>query len=320
MSVLATIQEELQHVDELIAQLERSAAENAKASIFANIRSLEKERRGLQSDFDKAAAKANVDVCRYRVINHDVATLDGLTAVWREFQNSLSLVYYSLKGHPLSRPSIRKGKGKRSKATDELPPPLQLGFAYTFPGSVGLAFTLPRETFETVGFFTDSDAVMKAASTMFDLAKSYRDVETVNRYVRQLGPVPVEAMYKWVNTNLAHHYGAGIDIQRGGEIKDTMLIQYEEFSVLSEELARTTVDEKIEIVGSLVAVDTVAHTFQIKADSGDTYSGTFENAITPDHAARVPWRYKATILRITKVIPDDADLDSYSLLLLGDVE
>jgi hypothetical protein len=314
MSVLATIQEELQHVDELIAQLERSAAENAKPSIFANIRSLEKERRTLQIDFDRAAANAKVDVCRYRVMNQTPATVDGLTAVWREFQNALSLVYYSLKGQPLKRPAGKRTK--RSKGgTFELPPPLQLGFGYTFPGSVGLAFTLPRETLAD-SLFPDSEAVMKAASTMFDLAKSYRDSEVVHRYARQLGPVPVEAMYKWVNTNLAYRYGAGVDLQRDGEITNRMLIQYEEFGVLSEELARTTVDERIEIVGSLVAVDTVAHTFRIDADTGEQYEGTYEDVITADHAARVPWRYNATILRVIKVIPTEVDKDTYSLLSL----
>lgn len=318
MSVLATIQEELQHVDELIAQLERTAANNSKPSIFANIRSLEKERRSLQLDFDKAAARANVDVCRYRVVNQEMATLDGLTSVWREFQNALSLVYYSLKGHPLSRQPVKKS-GKRSKVP-ELPPPLQLGFAYTFPGSVGIAFTLPQEDFQTAGFFTDKDAVMKAASTMFDLAKSYENIETVQSYVRQLGPVPVEAMYKWVNTNLEHHYGAGIDLQRDGEVTNRVLIQYEEFTVLSEELARTTVEDKIEVVGSLVDVATTNNTFKVVSDSGDIYEGNFIDAITADHAARVPWRYKATILKTTKVIPDAADKETYSLLLLEDVE
>jgi hypothetical protein len=313
MSVLATIQEELQHVDELIAQLERSAAETARPSIFANIRSLEKERRNLQLDFDRAAASAKVDVCRYRVVNQTPATIDGLTSVWREFQNALSLVYYSLKGQPLPRPSGKKTK--RTKTALELPPPLQLGFGYTFPGSVGLAFTLPRETL-TDSLFPDSDAVMNAASTIFDLAKAYRDPETVHRFARQLGPVPVEAMYKWVSTNIEHHYGAGVDIQRDGEITNRMVIQYEEFGVLSEELARTTVDEEIRVVGSLVAVDTLARSFRIDADTGETYSGTYETAITADHAARVPYRYQASILRIIKVIPTEGERDTYSLISL----
>lgn len=317
MSVLATIQEELQHVDELIAQLERQAAGDARPSVFANIRSLEKERRSLQVDFDKAAAQANVDVVRYRVMNRSPATMDGLTAVWREFQNALSLVYYALKGEPLTRPVPKRGK--RSKTTTVELPPLQLGFGYTFPGSVGIAFTIPRESMETT-LFPDPDAVMKAANTIFDLAKSYQDAEAVHRYARQLGPVPVEAMYRWVNTNIAYRYGAGVDLQRNGEVTNEMLIQYEEFGVLSEELAQTTVDEQIQAVGSLVAVDTVAHTFRINADMGEIYEGTYEDAITADHAARVPWRYKATILRVIKVIPEETDKDTYSLLLLEDIE
>jgi hypothetical protein len=319
MSVLATIQEELQHVDELIAQLERSAAESSRPSIFANIRSLEKERRNLQLDFDKAAAIAKVDVCRYRVVNQTPATVDGLTAVWREFQSAVSLVYYSLKGQPLTPPAGKKGKGKKSKAVTHELPLLQFGFGYTFPGSVGLAFTMPQETIDD-GLFVDNDAVMKACGTMFELAKSYRDPETVHKYARQLGPVPVEAMYRWVNTNIAHHYGAGVDLQRNGEITNRMLIQYEEFNVLSEELARTTVDERIEVVGSLIAVDTEKQTFRLDADSGERYDGTYEDAITAEHAARVPYRYRAAILRIIKVIPNEGDRDTYSLLSLGGLE
>ncbi len=315
MSVLATIQEELQHVDELIAQLERNAALNpSKKSIFANIRALEKERRVLQVDFERAAANANVDVVRYKVVNKTLVTVDGLTDVWREFQNALTLVYYALKGEPLVRPTVKRGR-KPKTPPPELPP-LQLGFGYTFPGSVGVAFTLPRESMTEGNLFPNPDAIINAATTMFDVAKSYDDSETIHKYARQLGPVPVEAMYKWVGSHLQHHYGVGIDVQSGGEIKNQVTIQYEEFGVLSEKLSATTVDEKLEVIGSLVAVDTLQHTFQINADSGEEFVGTYESAITAEHAAKVPWRYKANILRIQKVIPDDAQADKYSLLTL----
>lgn len=53
MSVLTTMQEQLQQINELIAQLKRKATESPRPSIFANIRSLEKEHRNLQRNLDK---------------------------------------------------------------------------------------------------------------------------------------------------------------------------------------------------------------------------------------------------------------------------
>jgi hypothetical protein len=45
MSVLTSIQDQLRHVDELIAHFEHAAIEHPRPSIAANIRALEKERR-----------------------------------------------------------------------------------------------------------------------------------------------------------------------------------------------------------------------------------------------------------------------------------
>lgn len=58
MSLLATVQEQLLEVDELIAKLEQSLATSAepRPSTTANIRALEKERRTLQQEFLRAAA------------------------------------------------------------------------------------------------------------------------------------------------------------------------------------------------------------------------------------------------------------------------
>ena len=57
MSRIASIQDQLQRVDELIARLERAAVDTPRPSTLANIRSLEKERRTLQRDFDRATLK-----------------------------------------------------------------------------------------------------------------------------------------------------------------------------------------------------------------------------------------------------------------------
>ncbi|MGA2597755.1 MAG: hypothetical protein ABSH09_12295 [Bryobacteraceae bacterium] len=85
MSQLASVQDQLRHVDQLISALERTAISQPRPSIVANIRALEKERRTLQADFDRIATEEEVDVYRYRILSQDRATLYGLTAAWREF-------------------------------------------------------------------------------------------------------------------------------------------------------------------------------------------------------------------------------------------
>lgn len=54
-------EQQLQQVDWLIAKLESAAAEHPKPSTFANIRSLEKERRVLQQSCDMETAMNRSD-------------------------------------------------------------------------------------------------------------------------------------------------------------------------------------------------------------------------------------------------------------------
>src|SRR5688500_17904445 len=123
MSLIATVQEQIQQVEELIAQLEQSMTTGAdrRPSVAANIRALEKERRTLHQEFFRAAELAKVDVYRYRILPSQRATLNGLTSAWKEFQRMLSSVYDSLKGG--ARPQRRF-----KKIADDTTPSIELGF------------------------------------------------------------------------------------------------------------------------------------------------------------------------------------------------
>src|SRR5580704_5213128 len=240
MSLIATIQERVLETDEVIAQLERRATRDPRPSILANIRSMEKERLKLRIEFDRAAAKSNLDVCRYRVLARGDATLDGLTSVWRQFETALTVVYHSLK-HGGSLPP-GQGRKKKDKRKANQPPepsqePLRFGFGYTFPGSVGLALTLPNQT----GLFPD-DAIIQAADSIFELARTYGDPPRLHDLVRKLGPSPGEAIYRWVDAHNAYSYGVGIDWQRDGEVRSGVALQREELAVLRTELSKTTVE------------------------------------------------------------------------------
>ena len=56
------------------------------------------------------------------------------------------------------------------------------------------------------------------------------------------------------------------------------------------------------LLGELVAVSMPNKTFQINSDEGETIEGSFEDAITAEHAASVPARYRTTITKTTRII------------------
>lgn len=309
MSKVATIQEQLLRVDDLIAQLERDTfhVPNPKPSLLANIRALEKERRNLQSEFETAAAQAELDIYRYRILNRDRATIEGLTDAWRGFQHLLSSVYDSLL-HGGAPKKVRRGKAKTQE------PPvhqLELGFAYSFPGSVGVALTLPSRT---SGLFAD-DKIREATETIFDFAESHADISTVHSMVRKLGPVPVAAMYRWVETHVVHHYGVQIEWKRTDQEPRTMLCQFEQLEVLRAELSRATIETILNVNGDLSAVDMDEFAFRITTDDGEKIEGQFSDAISPEHRANLPGRYAATIIKETKIVegPNGEQEVTYSL-------
>lgn len=310
MSVLTSIQDQLRHVDELIAHFEHTAIEQPRPSIAANIRALEKERRTLQADFERAALASEIDVYRYRILDKDRATLTGLTDAWREFQSLLAVVYESIR-----RGGPRKKKGKAT--ADTWAEPIELGFGYSFPGSIGVALTLPNRT----GLFAD-EAIAQTTDAIFDLAEAYGDGDKVARIARQLGPAPVAAMYRWVDTHVGYQFGVGIEWKRTATQTRSLLVQFEQMMALRERLSITAVETRTQVTGTLVAVDSDEATFRIRQDDDVEIEGTYHDAITREQAARVPARYNATIIKRTKIIqPENAPVpDSYFLESLSEID
>lgn len=294
MSVLTSIQDQLRHVDELIAHFEHTAIETPRPSIAANIRALEKERRNLQSDFDRAALESEIDVYRYRILDRDRVTLTGLTDAWREFQNLLAVVYESIRhGAPK-----KKSKGKTVAGT--WAEPVELGFGYSFPGSIGVALTLPNRA----GLFAD-EAIIQATEAIFNLAEAYGDGDKVARIARQLGPAPVAAMYSWVDIHVGYGFGVGIEWKRTATQTRSLLVQFEQMRALRERLSVTTIETRTQVTGTLAAVDSDEATFRIHQDDGVDIEGTYRDAISREQAARVPARYNATIIKRTKVVQSE---------------
>jgi hypothetical protein len=299
MSALSELSRRVQSTTALIERHQRTLRADSPRSALANIRSLEKLRRKLEREFEETAQQEEVDVFYYRILNPERATINGVTAAWREFQNALSAMYVSLKGG-----GAKKEKSKRSRRKlSEQPPkptlkPLELGFGYAFAGSIGVTLTLPNHE---KGLFSDP-AIERATADIFELATSYGSSEKVWELARRFGPEPVNAVYKWVDAHVTHGYGVGIEWKRDEEHHLDLLCQFEELKSLRDDLSKTTIDTRIDVTGDLVAVDSDILTFRMRFDDGEEISGTYETAISTEQAARVPCRYAANLTKSTKVI------------------
>ncbi len=178
MSALLNIRDKIDQATEMIARHEAAMAKpNARSSLAVSIRSLEKLRSHLEEQFLEAAAESEIEVYRYRVIPEDRATIVGLSEAWASFQKFFSAVYQGV------------GETRGARADVDL-----FGFAYTFPGSVGVALTLPSKQ-----GLLDDPLLVEATEAVFDLSES-REQRPVDEAALRLGPEVIRSMHGWVNT------------------------------------------------------------------------------------------------------------------------
>lgn len=297
MSALAEISRRVQSTTALIEEHQRSLRPDSPRSALANIRSLEKLRKRLEHEFEEAAAQEEVDVYRYRLFNEGRTTLDGITQAWLEFERVLNVAYSSLKGG-----GAKKEKKKRGRRKEEIEAPsipyLRLGFGYAFSGSVRVTLTLPKVE---AGLFADP-AIEQATIEIFELANSYKNTERLRELARRYGPEPVEAMYSWVNAHVENGFGLELQWRRDDAHERKMALQNEELQVLRQGLSQTTVEQHLELTGDLVAVNSIAQTFTFISDDGEQISGSYEDAISKEQAARVPARCSAQITKTTRIV------------------
>jgi hypothetical protein len=306
-SLMLEVQAKIQRVDEMIADLRKTATRHPRPSLFANIRALEKEQRFLQQEFEHFAASMEEDVYRYRVLNVDRPTLAGLSEAWKAFQELFTATYQSLR-FGVAPPAAGK---KRSKTQpDPLPTGPLFGWGYSYQGSVGVGLTLPRKE----GTLVEDPYVEETTNIIFDLASA----EDVVEATRRLGPSTVNAMFRWAEVHTRNRFGVGIEWRRDLSQKRELVLPAERVATLKESLARTTIETQITVTGELVAADFEKSQYRLHGDDGEDYSGRYSDAITRDHTAVLPARYSATIKRVSKVVlpPDGKDVPEFHLMKL----
>lgn len=293
MGALAELERRLEGTSALIAQYENalsnpdSAAQ--KNSLSASIRALQNLHKRLESEFMELAAVEEREVYRYRIIDsNERPTLGGIAEAWVEFQKLFETVYLKL--------------------TKEKPPSA-LGYSYCFPGSVGVVITLPSLPQDQANLMS-GNPINDTSDVVFDLIESRR----ITDIARSLGPETIEAAAAWLAAHSRHGYGLGLEWKSHQITKRKAEIEPGNIPALQTIIADTTTETRLVFDGELVAVDITNKTFKINQDGADEIEGTFSDAITAEHAASVPSRYKATIVRTTRMVKTKKDKPiTYSL-------
>lgn len=304
MSAIIEIQERIQGTVALLAEYEKAALRpGAPASLRVNIRSLEKLSSQLEQEFHEIAAHEELDVCRYRLlIDRERPAFGSITRAWGQFQALFSSVY----------DAVKNGPKKRGRISKHVIAATQFGFAFTFPGSVGVTLTLPTED-------DDADHLHKAAEVLFEMAKS-ASVEEVAALVERFGIPPIIQLSRWVNAHVEFRSGADVEWHTKERTTSSVLIQHQEFKRLQDAIETVSAPKEIEQVmpGMLVGANTSRHTFQMILDSGEEISGTFSDAISQEHKVELPKHYQAMIRKTTQIKEaTEQEEISYFLVQLG---
>lgn len=289
MPDLLDIQEKLQDTSAAIARIQRAMAANPTIpSLTANLRSLQKRWDDLQEDFRAAAHHLELDVCHYRVVFDDRPTLMGLTSVWAGFQKMFSLVYDALKNGPKLR-----GRLAPDTITET-----SLGFAYSYPGSVGVVLTLNNERLLLGGTLLD-----EAIRQTLELVRS-PDSSSLATLSKKLGPPPIVAAYTWADDQIRFGMSSDVEWRREEQVRASLLIQRPELERFRTIASETSTEETEEVTANveLLGADAATHAFHLRLEDDTSIRGRCApEVVSQAHSVELPAIYKATLVKTTKI-------------------
>ncbi|ABD89531.1 hypothetical protein [Rhodopseudomonas palustris] len=301
MSRLAELQRDLQSAAVAVAHAERTLATHPNVpSVLATLRTIQNHRASLEEQFFAAADEFGLDACGYRIeLEGHTASIAGLTAVLGTFQKIFTTVYDALENGP-------KKTAKNSAETIEA---TTLGFAYTFPGSVGVMMTLAndRMLFEA--------KLDNAMGKTFDLIRA-NDSEELQYLSEVVGIPAVRLVHQWAEENVKAGFGADIVWRRDDVVKREVRVQAPEIAQKAAIIRAMRAHETAVVVGELLDVDILEHTFRMKV-SDRIIQGTFDGAITSKKPAQLPKTYQATLQIMQKVVADESGHEQIDYFLVG---
>jgi hypothetical protein len=140
-----------------------------------------------------------------------------------------------------------------------------------------------------------------AMRKVFELAKT-ESAEAIDQIATTLGAATVRSLYRWAGDHVQTGFGVDIKWRRREEIRASLFIQEPELRRLTDAIAVApdTRTETLILDGELQAADVKRRTFKVKIPGG-TIRGKFGDAITAEHKATLPQRYRAYVVKTTRM-------------------
>ncbi len=301
MSRLADLQKDLQGAAAAIAHAERTLAAHPDVpSVHATLRAIQSRRASLEEQFFAAADELGLDVCGYRIeMTGSTASISGLTAVLGTFQKIFTTVYDALE---------RGTKKKAAKNSDKAIADTTLGFAYSFPGSVGVMMTIANDR-HLFGAKLD-----EAMEKTFQLIRA-QETEELQSLTDRIGLPALRLVHQWTEENVKAGFGADIVWRRDDVVKREVRVQLPELALKAATLKSMRAEETVVVVGELLDVKVSDHTFSMQL-SDKIIQGTFDKVISSQNPVQLPKTYQATLKILQKVVVDDTGQEQIDYFLV----
>lgn len=290
MALVEQVVDRLRQTQEQISLLEqhlRGAPQDlALAITLSSLRSMEEQ---LLEEFDRVAEEDRIPVCRYRLFKDGggLFPVVALSDPLGRFQRLFSVVYDAL----------LHGKKQRSTVSQDIERLTTLDFGYAFSSSLGVVMTMPK----AIALY-DEEQLDKTMATLMEMAQATSS-DTIHTYAEALGPAPVRSLYAWADSHTTHGVGADIKWKEPNETPRSLFAEVPELLELKRVILEVSDEETSTevIVGELIGANVKTHTFYLEAEDGRKLSGRMSDQIGENQTVELPKRYKATIVKATKI-------------------
>ncbi len=308
MSGTEYLLEKLHKTYSAIAEIETSLRDFPNDRyILINLSSMKQIASELERDWEQECRVKQTEICRYRVISKGGYSVADVAKSILEFQNLFSQIFDSLKN----------GSKKNAVITPDSASETRLDFAFSYPGSLGIAMTVQGEANL---FWNSFDNTIDALMNSVDIS----DENDVRDAAKALGQAVIKRIYDWSKVNLDANFNVDINWKAVNGNTKGRIITSENMQKLVEIISKTsdTVRKDISVFGTLIGLDSQTKHFRfISSGDGPDFSGRVEDEFPIMNMWKLNYNYEAKILveETTKYATQETK-KSYKLKSLSEIK